>query len=344
VTTAPPEQALVGAAGHSPGQAARRSRWWAPALRWEAILFYILLGICGLNAHASPYFLDLHNLFDSTQAFTEKAIIALSMTLVIIGQDIDLSSAAMITLCSTVIGWLATQGLGTPALLVASVLVGTTAGAVNGGIVTRFGVPAIVVTIGTQSLFRGISYIILGDKAFTSYPADFSQLGQGYLFGYIPYEFLVFVALAVVFSVLLHRTVVGRNLYAYGNSPAAARYSGIAVNAHRFWFFVLNGSMSGLAGAFLTSRIGATRPNMAQSWDMEIIAVVVLGGVSIMGGSGTMPGVILSVFVMGMLTFGLGLVNVPGIMMTIIIGLLLIFSIATPIVVRRVAGRRRATA
>jgi rhamnose transport system permease protein len=196
------------------------------------------------------------------------------------------------------------------------------------------------VTIGTMSLFRGISYVILGDQAYTSYPPSFAELGQGYLFGLIPYEFLVFVVLAIAFTLVLHRTVIGRRLFAYGNNPDAALYSGVDVNAHRFWFFTVNGTLSGLASAFLTSRIGATRPNMATGWELDVIAVVVLGGVSILGGSGTLTGVILAVFVMGMLTFGLGLINVPGIMMSIITGLLLIVAIATPLVIRKLATRR----
>jgi rhamnose transport system permease protein len=310
--------------------------------RWETVLVIILCAICALNSIASPYFLEIHNLFDSTQAFTEKAIIALAMTLVIIGRDIDLSVAAIVALSSTVMGWLATLGVGTAALCAASVAVGAAAGAANGALITRFRVPAIVVTIGTMSLYRGLSYAILGDQAYTSYPADFAELGQGTLFDLVPYELLVFVGLAIVFTVVLHRTVIGRNLFAYGNNPDAAHYSGVNVDAHRFWFFTVNGALSGLASAFLTSRIGATRPNMATGWELDVIAVVVLGGVSILGGSGTMAGVILAVFVMGMLTFGLGLMNVPGIMMSIVTGLLLIVAIATPLVIRRIAARRAA--
>jgi rhamnose transport system permease protein len=311
--------------------------------RWETVLVVILVAICVLNSRASPYFLDLHNLFDSTQAFTEKAIIALSMSLVIIGRDIDISVASIIALCSTAIGWLATLGLGTWWLLTASVAVGAAAGAFNGLLIARLKVPAIVVTIGTMSLFRGVSYVVLGDKAFTSYPDDFWQLGQGTLFGLVPYEFLVFVALAIGFTVLLHRTVIGRNLYAYGNNPDAALYSGIRVDAYRFWFFTLNGTLSGLAAAFLTSRTTSTRPNMASGWELEVIAVVVLGGVSILGGSGTMLGVILSVFVMGMLGFGLGLLNVEPPMRSILTGLLLLVAIATPLLVRKIAAARTRT-
>ena len=311
--------------------------------RWETVLFLILCAICAGNALASPYFLDLHNLFDSTLSFSEKALIALSMTLVIIGRDIDLSVASIVALCSTAIGWLGSQGVGSPGLVAASLLVGTAAGMFNGAIVTGFKVPAIVVTIGTISLFRGIPTIVLGDGAYTEYPDDFWLLGQGYLFDLVPYEFLAFILFAALFAILLHRTTVGRNLYAYGHSPEAARYSGIHVDAHRFWFFTLNGTMSGLAAAFLTSRVGATRPNMALGWDLEVIAIVVLGGVSIAGGSGTMLGVILAIFVMGMLTFGLGLLNVPGILMSIVVGLLLITAVALPNVVRKLAARRART-
>jgi rhamnose transport system permease protein len=307
--------------------------------RWESVLVIILLAICAVNAFASPYFLDVHNLFDSTQTFSEKGLLALSMALVIIGRDIDLSVASIVVLCSTLIGWLATHGVGTPGLLAASVLSGTLMGMCNGAIVTRLGVPAIVATIGTVSLFRGISYIVLGDGAYTQFPDDFSVLGQGYLFELIPYEFVVLLVLAAAFTVLLQRTTVGRNLYAYGQNPDAARYSGINVGAHRFWFFSLNGAMAGLAAAFLTSRVGATRPNMALGWDLEVIAIVVLGGVSIAGGSGRMTGVILAVLVMGMLTFGLGLRNVPGISMSIVIGLLLVTAVASPIVIKKIAQR-----
>lgn len=314
------------------------------AWRWELVLLVILAAICAVNAVASPYFLDPYNLLDSTQSFSEKAILALSMTLLVIGRDIDLSVASIIALCSTAVGWLALQGIGTPGLVAASLAVGMAAGMFNGAVVTRFQVPAIVVTIGTMSLFRGVSYIVLGDGAYTDYPEGFDVLGQGYLFDLIPYEFIVFLVLAAVFSAFLHRTVFGRDLFAYGNNPQAALYSGIKVDAYRFWLFTLNGVMAGLSAVLFTSRVGATRPNMALGWELEVIAVVVLGGVGIMGGSGSMPGVIIAVFVLGMLTFGLGLVNIPGIIVTIIIGFLLIGAIAAPIVAHRIGARRRRAA
>jgi rhamnose transport system permease protein len=326
--------------------AARREpkRWRASWLAsYQSMLVLLLVVICAANAWASPYFLDVQNLLDSTQSFSEKSLIALGMALVIVGRDIDLSVAAMVALCSTAMGWLASHGVGTLGLVVASLCCGSALGMFNGALVTRLGLPAIVVTIGTMSLFRGIASITLGDGAYTEFPEGFELLGQGYLFEWVPYEFIALVVLAAIFCVLLHRTRIGRNLYAYGQNPDAARYSGIDVDAYRFWFFTLNGGLCGLAAAFLTSRVGATRPNMALGWDLDAIAIVVLGGVGISGGTGSMGGVILAIFVMGMLTFGLGLRNVPGITMSIVVGALLIVSVALPAIAKKIAAARRAS-
>jgi rhamnose transport system permease protein len=319
-----------------PAPKARRS---SPLARWESVLLLLLIAICAGNTAASPYFLDVQNLLDSTQSFSEKSILALGMAFIILGRDIDLSIAAMVALCSTTMGWLATWGVGTAGLLGASLCCGTALGMFNGALVTRLGLPAIVVTIGTVSLFRGISYIVLGDGAYTVFPEGFDVLGQGYLFGMVPYAFVVLLLLAAAGYVLVHRTRIGRSLYAYGQNPDAARYSGIDVDAHRFWFFSVNGTLAGLAAAFLTSRIGATRPNLALGWDLEVIAIVLLGGIGISGGSGRMSGVILAIFVMGMLTFGLGLRNVPGIAMSIVVGGLLIVSVALPAILEKISAR-----
>ena len=304
-------------------------------LRWEGLLFILLLIICIANSFATPYFLDIYNLMDSTALFSEKGIIALSMALIIISRDIDLSVAAIIALVSTVIGFLASQGAGTATLLFAGLVTGFFAGLFNGYLITRFAVPAMVVTVGTMSLYRGISWIVLGDGAYTAFPEHFWMLGQGYLFDLIPYEFITFLVLAFLFYFLLHRTTIGRRIMALGNNPRAALYSGVNVDRYRMYLFALNGLMAGLAGVFLTSRLGATRPNIAMGWELEIITMVVLGGVSILGGSGSIPGVLLSAFVIGMLYFGLGLLNIPGIIMTIISGLLLIIAISAPVLIRR---------
>jgi rhamnose transport system permease protein len=146
--------------------------------------------------------------------------------------------------------------------------------------------------------------------------------------------------MAILFAILLHATNFGRQVYVIGNNPFAARFSGIPVERVKFILFLLTGLMSGIAAVCLTSRLGSTRPSIAQGWELEVVTMVVLGGVSILGGSGTIAGVVIAAFVMGLVTFGLGLLNVPGIVMSIFVGLLLIITIAIPIVVRRLRAMR----
>lgn len=307
---------------------------------WEVLLLGVAILIFIANSLASPYFLNAWNLSDATFNFTEKAIIAFAMALLIIAGEIDLSVAAIIALASTAMGAAAQMGAGTPGLVAIGIGTGLLCGAFNGFLVAGLKLPSIVVTIGTMSLFRGISYMVLGDQAYGKYPADFAYFGQGYVFWVISFEFVLFIAMAILFAILLHATNFGRQVYVIGTNPFAARFSGIPVERMKFILFLLTGLMSGIAAVCLTSRLGSTRPSIAQGWELEVVTMVVLGGVSILGGSGTIAGVVIAAFVMGLVTFGLGLLNVPGIVMSIFVGLLLIITIAIPIVVRRLRSMR----
>ncbi|NNH58671.1 ABC transporter permease [Rhizobium laguerreae] len=303
---------------------------------WEVLLFAVAVLIFIFNSLASPYFLDAWNLSDATFNFTEKAMIAFAMALLVISGEIDLSVAAIIALASTAMGAAAQVGIGTPGLVAIGIGTGLACGIFNGVLVSVLKLPSIVVTIGTMSLFRGISYIVLGDQAYGKYPAEFAYFGQGYVVWVFSFELVLFIVLAILFAVLLHATNFGRQVYAIGNNDFAARFSGIPVERVKFILFLLTGVMSGIAAVCLTSRLGSTRPSIAQGWELEVVTMVVLGGISILGGSGTIVGVVIAAFVMGLVTFGLGLLNVPGIVMSIFIGLLLIITIAIPIIVRRI--------
>lgn len=307
---------------------------------WEVLLLGVAIFIFIANSLASPYFLNAWNLSDATFNFTEKAIIAFAMALLIIAGEIDLSVAAIIALASTAMGAAVQMGVGTPGLVAIGIGTGVLCGAFNGFLVAGLKLPSIVVTIGTMSLFRGISYMVLGDQAYGKYPADFAYFGQGYVISVISFEFVLFIVMAVLFAILLHATNFGRQVYVIGTNPFAARFSGIPVERVKFILFLLTGLMSGIAAVCLTSRLGSTRPSIAQGWELEVVTMVVLGGVSILGGSGTIAGVVIAAFVMGLVTFGLGLLNVPGIVMSIFVGLLLIITIAIPIVVRRLRAMR----
>ncbi len=307
---------------------------------WEALLVGVAVAIFVINSFASPYFLDPYSLSDLTFNFTEKGLIAFAMALLIISGEIDLSVAAIIALASTMMGMAVQAGADTPVLVLIGLVVGLGCGAFNGLLVTRLGLPSIVVTIGTMSLFRGIAFIILGDQAYKGYPESFAFFGQGYVWWVVSFELVLFLIAAAVYWFLLHRTSFGRRVFAIGNNPVAAQFSGVRVGRTKFILFCLTGLMSGIASVLITSRLGSTRPSIAQGYELEVITMVVLGGVSILGGAGSILGVVLAAFIMGLVTFGLGLLNVPGIVMSIFIGLLLIIVIALPIVWRRMRGTR----
>jgi rhamnose transport system permease protein len=316
-------------------------RWSNFLLRWEFILALLLIAVMIMGTVISPYFLDIWTLSDATFNFSEKAIIALPMALLILTREIDLSVAATISLASLAMGLCAGLGFGPWPLAGIGLIVGLACGIFNGVLVTKIGLPSIVVTIGTMSLFRGLAQVVLGDQAVTTYPPGFSTVGQGYIIKWPPvaWSFAIFLLLAAVFAVVLHKTAMGRKLFAIGNNPTAARFSGIAVDRMKLALFALTGLMAGLAAVLLTSRIGSTRSNIALGWELDIITMVILGGVSIAGGVGSIGGVVLAVLVIGLATLAMSLVNVPGIVISVAMGALLIVSIAAPIVIRKLIQR-----
>lgn len=310
-------------------------RW----LRWESMLALVLAIEFVCFASLSPYFLDVWTLSDATFNFTERAVVALPLALLIIAGEIDISVAAIIALASVAMGLAAAAGLDTPSLVAIGLGTGLAAGMINGALVTLGRVPSIVATIGTMTLFRGLAYAVLGDRVLKDYPQSFSVFGQGYAVGALSIELSIVIVLAVVSGIFLHLTRWGRAIYALGANPIAARCSGVPVDRYRFALFAVTGSCSGLAAVLLTSRLGSTRPSIAQGWELEIISMVILGGVSVWGGKGTIPGVLLAAVVLGLVSFGLGLLNVPGIVMSIIVGALLITVVALPVLAERWWGR-----
>ncbi|MEW7847624.1 ABC transporter permease [Massilia aurea] len=307
--------------------------------RWETLLALLLLAVFVTGGAVLPHFLDPYNLLDGTATFSEKALIALPMALLIICREIDISVAGTLALSSVAMGLAHAAGAPPATLLFVAVGTGVVCGWLNGILVTHYMLPSIVVTIGTVSLYRGLASVALGDQAFTNYPALLAEWGQGVFFGVVPRAFVILLGFALLFAVVLHATAIGRRIYAIGNNPEAARFSGIAVNRYRLGLFMLTGAMAGLAAFLLTGRIGSTRPNIATGWELEIITMVILGGVSIAGGVGTIGGVLLAVLTMGAVTYGLALANVPGIYMTIVVGVLLLATIMISRLLRGKSGR-----
>ncbi|MEB3103574.1 ABC transporter permease [Ferviditalea candida] len=292
---------------------------------WMLVLLFILVNV--MNANLSPYYLDYDNLRDATMGFLDKAFIVLPMVFVMILADIDISVASIVALSSVVMAVLYNSGVPMVLAILISLAVGTLAGLINGLLIVKFKeLSAVIVTLITMILYRGIAYIILEDQASGNFPAWFKFFGWGYIGG-VPFILIAFVMLAILFGIVLHKTTFGRTVYAIGSNPTASMFSGVQVNRVKLIVFTLTGLMSAVTAVFLTSKMGSTRPNVANMYELEVIAMVVLGGISTAGGKGKMIGAIIAVFLVGLLRYGLGLINVAAQTQLIIIGALLIVSV-----------------
>jgi len=254
--------------------------------------------------------------------------IALPMTLVIVTGEIDLSVGSMVGLSSVVTGALVQAGAPFEIAALAALLVGVVGGAFNGFLVTVVGLPSLAVTIGTLALFRGLAVGLLGTTAVTDFPDLWTALAKAKIAGtQIPYIVIPFLVLLAVFVIVLHFTPFGRGIYAIGLSKDAARFSGVNVERTKFIVFVLSGLVAAFAGIFFTLRFGSARGDNATGLELQVIAAVLLGGVSVFGGRGRLHGVIAAVLLIGVLGSSLRLAGVTSDVINIITGGLLIFSV-----------------
>ena len=304
--------------------------------RWETLLVLLLAGLVIEGTRVSPYFLTGQNFANLVSAVMEIAIIALPMTLIVITADIDLSVESMVGMAGAILGWLMVAGLPLPIGIPLVLLIGALGGLLNGVLVTRAGIPALVVTLGTLALFRGIANIVLGPTVISVWPDWFTEFGFGTIAGSpIPYTLVVFAVLGVIFWAVTHGTWIGRQVYAIGKNKDAARYSGVRVQRVRTWLFVLCGLISALAGILLAARFSSARNDNGTGMTLTVVTVVVLGGVDINGGKGTIPGVILAAFTLAVLENVLRLAGVSGEFQGIAVGLLLIVSVTVPYIARQ---------
>ena len=272
-------------------------------------------------------------------------LIALPMTLIIITEEIDLSVASVVGLSSVLTGLLTDAGIPFAAAALLAVLAGALAGMINGFLVTVVGLPSLAVTIGTLALFRGIAVGLLGTTAITSFPEGWTNLARANIPGTpIPVIIIAFAVLAVLFTVVLHFTPFGRSLYAIGLNKEAAAFSGIDVARTKFVLFVASGAVSAFAGVYFTLLYSNARGDNAMGMELQIIAAVLLGGVSIFGGRSAMHGVIAGVLLIGTLSSALRLANVTSDVINIITGLLLIFSVVSSSLLAWIHARRASAA
>ena len=298
--------------------------------QWETMIFVIFIIINIININLSSNYLNFNNMMNNMVVFMDKALMVFTTMMVLLLGEIDISIASIMCLSGCLTGVAFEAGLPiVPAMLV-GLLVGAACGFFNGILLVVFpDLNSTIVTLGNQILFRGIAYMILEDKPITSISSKMSFLAWSKAAG-IPLILIVFLVETLVFAFVIHRTKFGRSLYAIGSNAKASRFSGIKTNRIKVLVFTLSGLCAGFAGLFLISKLGSARASIAKGYEMEVIAMAILGGVSTAGGKGKVLGAVLGVFSIGFLRYGLGIVNVSSQILMIIIGALLVVAVAIP--------------
>ena len=306
-------------------------RDWVARHRWETVLAGILIITIVVNASLSPFYLGYGNFINLFWLSNEKIIVVVAMTFIIINGEIDLSVASVMGFSAAVMASAFAGGdIPFAIAILLGLLAGAAAGLVQGLLIARVGLPSLVVTLAGLIGFRGAARVLLEDRSVGEFPEWFDRLGQQPLIASIPLALLIFVALLAIAWIILDRGTFGRKVYVIGNSAEVARYSGVGVSSVKLRLFIASGLAAGLAGVLFAARLGSVRGSLGEFFELDIITMVLLGGVSIFGGTGTMLGVALAVFTVLNIRNGLGLANVDGIIQTGVVGLLLIGSVLVP--------------
>ena len=317
---------------------------WVRLKSWEGFLLVLLIVIIVINTLQAPAYLSVGNQINLFQLSIEKIIVALVMTFIIINAEIDLSVASMMGLAACALAWLFEQGVPIPIGLLIGLLIGIVGGLFNGFWIAVVGLPSLVVTLATLIMYRGLARVLLEDRSIGQFPDWFDTLGQQPMIGPFPLAMIIFFVLLILAIVLLQYTGFGRRVYVIGNSAEVARYSGVKVRRIKMILFTASGLFAALAGLLFAARLGSVRGDLANGFELDIITIVLLGGVSIFGGSGSIYGVLLSILIILNVRNGMSLANITGHVQTGVIGVLLILSVLLPNIVgqvREIANRRR---
>jgi rhamnose transport system permease protein len=328
----------------APPPAAESGRDWRAALgRWEALLVGLLVVTAIAGQAISPEFLTTDSFTTGSLDLSEIALMALPLAMVIIAAEIDLSVASVLALSSALMAYLWNHGQPVETILPVCIVVGALCGAFNGVLVTRLGLPSLAVTIGTLALFRGLAFVVIGDQSVTDFPTTWTDRAFGNFAGtFIPNAMVLFAFLAVAFAVVLHATPFGRSIYAIGANEEAAYFSGLRVKRIKLILFTLSGAVAGLAGVVISLRNSTAAANVGQGFELTAVTAVLLGGVSIFGGRGTIAGVILALLLLGGIQKALLLSeSISSYWVQIVTGALLVGSVLGPNLARRVAEARR---
>ena len=303
---------------------------WKHLRSWEGFLCLVLLMTISVNAINSEAFLSIDNQINLFALSIEKVIIALIMAFIIINAEIDLSVASMMGLAACALGWMVDAGASMATALALCLLIGIAGGLFNGFWITFMKLPSLVVTLAMLIGFRGLARVVVEDRSIRVFPSWFEELGQQPIMGPFPLSMIIFFSLVILSVIVLRFTGFGRYVYVIGINKDMALYSGINVTHIKLILFALSGLISAIAGILFAARLGSVRGDMGLGFELDIITMVLLGGVSIFGGSGSIYGVILSILIVLYLRNGMSLSNITGHLQTGVIGMLLIFSAMAP--------------
>lgn len=285
-----------------------------------------LIAMVIIMAIASPHFLTTENIFSVIRSFSFVAIMAIGETLTIITAGIDLSVGSILGLsgCLTALALSAEWGM-TLAIFI-GLTCGTLIGFFNGQLITKLKLPPFIVTLGMLSMGRGLAYVVTKGWPVSGFSENFMVLGQGYIW-VIPIPVIFMVVVAILAFIFLNRTIVGRHLYAIGGNETAAHLSGVPVNRVKIIAYTISGFASALAGILLIARLGVAQSNAGQSYELDAIAASVIGGTSLMGGEGTVLGVIIGAAIMGVLRNGLVLLGVSAFWQQFALGAIIVLAV-----------------
>lgn len=285
------------------------------------VLMVIILAIL------SPAFLTTDNIFNVIRSFSFVALMAIGVTLTILTGGIDLSVGSILGLCGCLTAILMNMGLPVPVALILGLASGAFIGFINGRLIAGFRIPPFIVTLGMLSMARGLAFVVTKGWPVSGLPESFLKIGQGYLWIIpIPVLFLAFIVLLM--SILLNRTALGRYFYALGGNEEAARLSGVPVGKVKTMAYVLSGFLSAFAGILLVARLGVAQSIVGQGYELDAIAASVIGGTSLMGGIGTISGVIIGAAIMGVLRNGLVLMGISAFWQQIALGAIIVIAVA----------------
>lgn len=299
----------------------------------EAGVLAALVLLFVLGTVLSPSFLQPGNLLSVGQQISQIGIMAIGATFVIVNGEIDLSVGSIYALSAISTGMAIAAGVAWPLAILIGLGVGILAGLLNGLAVVFLGVPSFIVTLGSLSVFRGLT-LLISDGAPISLSADqpgvaeFTLLGQGRLFGVIPMQLLVFIAVAAIGVVLLSRSRLGFNTYAVGGNQEAARLVGIDVKGVKLAAFVLSGLTASIAGVLGLSFLSYVQGVTGTGLELTVISAVIIGGAALFGGSGTMWGTIIGVAFIGVLQNILNINGISSFWQTVVTGLVIVAAVA----------------